>query len=255
MDPAGKVALITGSGLGIGRGIAAVLTRAGASIVVNDISEDDGRETVRRIEANGGKAAFVRADITLPADIERMIAFAEDSFGGLDILVNNAGAGEPPGFPVAPPDRWNAVLDVYLRATMSCMQTALLAFERRGGGVVVNISSLAGVGYRPYWWPEYAAAKAAVIRLTAALGSLAETKKVRVNCVCPNWVATEKVKLTVAAMSEAQRREQHVPDELASPEDIGEVVLEFVRDETMAGRIIHHFAHGEQRLVPFEEEF
>ena len=255
MDPAGKVALITGSGLGIGRGIAAVLARAGASIVVNDISEDDGRETVRRIEADGGKAAFVRADITVAADVQRMIAFAEDSFGGLDILVNNAGAGEPPGFPVAPPERWNAVLDVYLRATMACIQAALPAFDRRGGGAVVNISSLAGVGYRPYWWPEYAAAKAAVIRLTAALGSLAETRNVRVNCVCPNWVATEKVKLTVAAMSETQRREQYVPDELATPEDIGEVVLEFVRDETMAGRIIHHFAHGEQRLIPVEAEY
>jgi NAD(P)-dependent dehydrogenase (short-subunit alcohol dehydrogenase family) len=255
MDPAGKVALITGSGLGIGRGIAAVLAKAGTSIVVNDISEDAGRETVRRIETAGGKASFVRADITLPADVDRMIAYAEDRFGGLDILVNNAGAGEPPGFPVAPPERWNAVLDVYLRATMACTQAALPAFDRRGGGAVVNISSLAGVGYRPYWWPEYAAAKAAVIRLTAALGSLAETRNVRVNCVCPNWVATEKVKLTVAAMSEAQRREQYVPDELATPEDIGEVVLEFVRDETMAGRIIHHFAHGEQRLVPFEDEF
>jgi NAD(P)-dependent dehydrogenase (short-subunit alcohol dehydrogenase family) len=255
MNPRGKVALITGSGLGIGRGIAAVLAKAGSSVVVNDISEADGGETVRRIEAAGGKAVFVHADITRPADVEHMVAFAETAFGGLDILVNNAGAGEPPGFPVAPPERWNAVLDVYLRATMSCIQASLPAFERRGGGAVVNISSLAGVGYRPYWWPEYAAAKAAVIRLTAALGSLAETKTVRVNCVCPNWVATEKVRATVAAMSEAQRREQHVPDELATPEDIGEAVLEFVRDETMAGRILHHFAPGEQKLIPVEAEY
>lgn len=255
MDPAGKVALVTGSGLGVGRGIAGVLAKAGASVVVNDIDEMNGGETVRRIEEAGGQAAFVRADITSTGGIDRMLDCAEKTFGGLDILVNNAGAGDPPGFPIAHPERWNAVLDVYLRAPMATMQYALPMFDKRGGGVVVNISSLGGVGYGPYWWPEYAAAKAAIIRLTAALGGLAEQRKVRVNCVAPNWVATEKVLKTVAGMTAAQRKENYVPDELATPEDIGEVVLEFVRDDSKAGRIIHHFAHGEQRLVPLDQEF
>jgi len=138
---------------------------------------------------------------------------------------------------------------------MATMQYALPMFDRRGGGVIVNISSLGGVGYAPYWWPEYAAAKAAIIRLTAALGGLVEQRKVRVNCVAPNWVATEKVLATVANMTPEQRKESYVPDELATPEDIGEVVLEFVRDDSMAGRIIHHFAPGEQRLVPLDAGF
>ncbi|MEO8457657.1 MAG: SDR family NAD(P)-dependent oxidoreductase [Chloroflexota bacterium] len=255
MDPAGKVALVTGSGVGIGRGIAMVLARAGASVVVDDVNEADGLETVRRIEAEGGRAAFIRADITKDADVERMFAFAEQTFGGLDVLVNNATAGSAPGFPFVPQERWDAVFDVHLRAPMACMQAALPFFERRGGGVIVNIASLAGVGLESHWWPEYAASKAALIRLTGALVGLAAQRNVRVNCVAPNWVATEKVLKTVAAMSPELRKTSHVPDELTPPEEIGEVVLSFVRDDSMAGRVIHHFAPGEQRLVAVDEGF
>lgn len=255
MDHAGRVALVTGSGMGIGRGIATVLAGAGCTVVVNDVSEPDGLQTVRSIEEAGGRAAFVRADITKLDDVGRIIGFAEETFGGLDVLVNNAGSGSAPGFPYVPRERWDSVFDVYLRAPMDCMQAALPAFERRGGGVVVNIASLAGAGLEPHWWPEYAAAKAAVIRLTAALVGLAAQNNVRVNCVAPNWVATEKVIANVAAMTPEQRKQSHVPDELTPTEEIGEVVLSFVRDDSMAGRVIYHFEPGQQRLVEAGEGF
>jgi NAD(P)-dependent dehydrogenase (short-subunit alcohol dehydrogenase family) len=254
MNPTGKVALVTGAGYGIGRGIAKQLAAADARIVVDDIHDEHGAETVRMIENAGGQAAFVHGDTTKEEDVRRMIAFAMERFGGLDIIVNNAGGGfGQPYYPNNPLAEWRTVLDWYLYAYMEVIQESLRAMS--GGGVIVNVSSMAGVGYKSYWYPEYAAAKAAIIRLTAALGFLAQTQNVRVNCICPNWVATEAVNETVAAMSVDQRKARHVPDNLATPEDIGDAILDFVRDDTMAGRILHHFAPGEQWLVPVEAEY
>src|SRR3989304_8269937 len=95
MDPSGKVALVTGGGSGIGRATAAALAGEGALVVVADVDDAGGAETVRLIEAAGGKAAFVHTDVTNRADLERMVAFAEQTFGGLDILHNNAGIATP----------------------------------------------------------------------------------------------------------------------------------------------------------------
>jgi 3-oxoacyl-[acyl-carrier protein] reductase len=253
VDPAGKVALVTGGGYGIGRGIAKQLAAAGSLVVVDDIHDEHGDESVQIIQQAGGQAAYIHGDTTKDADVARMVAFTTDTFGGLDIVVNNGGGGfGPPYYPHNPREQWRAILDMYLYAYMSVLQESLTAMP--GGGVIVNISSMAGVGYGPYWYAEYGAAKAAIIRLSAALAPLAQTHQVRVNCICPNWVATEGVKKTVAAMTPEQRKAQYVPHELATPEDIGDAVLEFVRDDSMAGRILHHFAHGEQELVPVEAE-
>src|SRR5207253_4929383 len=105
MEPNGKVAVITGAGSGIGRATALALAEAGALIVAADIDENGARETVRLIDSAGGKAAAIRTDVTKREDLERMIAFAEETFGGVDILHNNAGiATPPPRFPEAPQD-------------------------------------------------------------------------------------------------------------------------------------------------------
>jgi NAD(P)-dependent dehydrogenase (short-subunit alcohol dehydrogenase family) len=163
-------------------------------VVVGDVDPLGGNETVDRIEAAGGRAAFVRADVRVGDDIRGMAAFAEQTFGGLDILVNNAGNTWRPHFPDCPPEHWEAALDLNLRGPMIAIQVAMEAMRRRGGGSVVNISSVAGLGCGPHDSPEYAAAKAGLIRLTATLAPLAETQNVRVNCVVPHWIETDEVK-------------------------------------------------------------
>jgi len=258
MQIEGKVALVTGAGYGIGRGIARQLAAAGAQVVVNDIHDQHGRETVSMIESASGKAAFVHADVTLDDEIRRMIAFAEETFGGLDILVNNAGSYyEPPFFPEAKPTDWRGTLNIFLRAYMTSMQLGIEAMRGRGGGAIVNISSSAGVGFlADNEWPDYAAAKAAVMRLTATLAplQLQESMNVRVNCICPGWVATENVRAYLGNWSDEQKKAQDVPaggpDAMLQPTDIGDAVVHFARDDALAGRIMLYYEPGKKRLIP-----
>jgi len=255
MDLRDKVALVTGAGYGIGRGIACRLANAGAQVVVNDVHEEHGCETVGNIESAGGKAAFVYADVTVDDEIRRLVTVAEERFGGLDILVNNAGSYyDPPFFPESEPADWQRILDIFLRAYMASMQLAIKAMRRRGGAIV-NISSGAGVGFGPdNEWPDYAAAKAAVMRLTATLAPLKDSMNIRVNCICPGWVATENVRAYLSSWSDERKRQQDVPaggpDSMLQPADIGDAVVQFARDDTLAGRIMLYYEPGMKRLIP-----
>jgi 3-oxoacyl-[acyl-carrier protein] reductase len=250
MDTADKVALVTGAGSGIGRATALRLAAEGAAVVVDDIDEDAGGETVRMLEEGAHRAAFVRTDVADEGEVQAMIAFAEKTFGGLDILVNNAGVYiEPPYFPEAQVSRWSRIIDVYLRATMLCMHYGIEAMRRRGGGAVVNISSGAGIGLRPHGSPEYAAAKAGVWRLTAALGDLAERINVRVNCICPGWVNTPASQRTLA-----QTARDEWPATMVQAEEIADAVVGLVRDDTLAGRVMLYYEGRPPRLLPLGKE-
>ncbi|HKA92893.1 MAG TPA: SDR family NAD(P)-dependent oxidoreductase, partial [Acidimicrobiia bacterium] len=172
MDIPGRVAIVTGAGSGIGRAIALRLAREGAAVVVADVDEDAGGETVAQVEAGGGRAGFVRVDVAREADVRAMVDFALATFGGLDILVNNAGIVVNPAFPEADPEAWMRVLDVNLRGPMLGTFYAIGVMREHGGGAVVNIASLAGVGLGPHPAPDYAATKAGIVRFSAALAPL-----------------------------------------------------------------------------------
>lgn len=126
------------------------------------------------VEARGGRARFVRADVTHDDDVQRMVAFADQGRGGPQILVNNAGGGGhvEPHFPDATPSQWSATLDLNLRSAMLATQIAVDPMRTGGGGAVVNVASTAGPGFAAYQSPEYGAAKAGLIRFTAALAEL-----------------------------------------------------------------------------------
>ena len=114
----GKVALVTGAGAGIGRAVAVRLAQEGAAVVVADVNEGAGQESVRQIEAGAGRGAFVLAEVAAETEVRGMISFAEQYFGGLDVLVNNAGGAPEPHFPEAEPEHWGRTLDVNLRGVM-----------------------------------------------------------------------------------------------------------------------------------------
>ena len=252
MEIEGRVALVTGAGAaGTGRAIARALAEKGAAVVVNDLDEEGGTKTVRLIEAEGGKADFVRADMTREGEIRAAVQFAADTFGGLDILVNNAGGTPWPHFPDAPVEHWSRTLDLNLRGPMIAIQHALPEMRKRGGGAVVNISSVAGIGWQPHGSPEYAAAKAGLARLTATLAPLAERERVRVNCIVPNWIGTLEVLAEIEAMSPEERAE--VPKALTKPEEIADFAVELIEDEEFAGRVFVWWTAREPKAVPLDD--
>jgi NAD(P)-dependent dehydrogenase (short-subunit alcohol dehydrogenase family) len=230
-----KVAVVTGAGSGIGRAVSRRLAHEGAAVVVADVDEDAGASAVREIHSEGGRAAFVLADVAAEADVEKMVAFAEGEFGGLDVLVNNAGGVMEPYFPESEPEQWGRVIDLNLRGVMLGIHFGIRAMRK--GGAIVNISSMGGIGFQPYDAPEYGAAKAGVVRLTASLATLEERMGVRVNCICPGWVETPASRRSRAEMT-PEEREKSVPPVLLQPEEIAEAVVKFVEDETMAGRVM-----------------
>jgi NAD(P)-dependent dehydrogenase (short-subunit alcohol dehydrogenase family) len=187
----GKIVIVTGAGRGIGRAMA--LAGEGAAVVIADIDAEAGTDAGRQIVAAGGRAESLRADVAVEEDVQAVVGFAQERFGGLDILVNNVGIAPSPYFPEAAPEHWGRTLDVNLRGMMLAIQGSIPAMRQRGGGAVVNISSMAGPGCRSYHAVEYAVSKAAVVRLTSALGFLHEREKIRVNCICPGWVGTPSI--------------------------------------------------------------
>jgi NAD(P)-dependent dehydrogenase (short-subunit alcohol dehydrogenase family) len=227
-----------------------LLARAGAAIVVNDIDADGGAETVRRIEAEAGRAAFCNADVTAASDVDHLVTFAKRTFGGIDILVNNAGGTPRPHFPNAPTEHWARTLDLNLRGPMLLIERVLPSMRARGGGAIVNISSVAGYGYAPHSSPEYAAAKSGLIRLTATLAPLADSDRVRVNCIVPNWIGTQEVLAEIEAMTPEERSE--VPDILTAPEEIADLVVELVENTALAGRIVLWWTVEGPRLLPVD---
>ena len=252
MEIDGKVALVTGAGSGgTGRAIARALAQLGAAVAVNDLDEEGGAKTVELIEVAGGRAAFVRADMTREDEVRAAIDFAGSTFGGLDILVNNAGGTPRPHFPDAPTDHWSRTLDLNLRGPMLAIQHALAPMRQRRAGAVVNISSVAGIGWKPHSSPEYSAAKAGLARLTATLAPLAERDGVRVNCIVPNWIGTEEVLAEVEAMSPEERAE--VPGVLTKPEEIAELAVDLIEDESLAGRVFVWWTGQKPKALPLDD--
>ena len=241
------MALVTGAGAETGRAIALRLAAGGALVVVADIDAAAAAGTVRAIEAAGGRAAAIGTDVTRDEDVRRMIAFAGRDGGGPHVLVNNAGGCGPANYPEAAPEQWSATLDLNLRAAMLATQLALEPMRAAGGGVVVNIASTAGLGSEPYASPDYGAAKAGLIRFTTSLGDLRESMNVRVNCIVPDWVATDRAHGELERMTAAERA---AAGPLVPMADVAAAVIAFVSDDGLAGRVVVLRGGKPRRFLP-----
>ncbi|MDH7485086.1 MAG: SDR family oxidoreductase [Anaerolineae bacterium] len=236
MRLAGKVAIITGAGAGIGRSTALLFAREGAKVVVADRDPHMGAETVSLIKAGGGEAIFVQVDVSRAADAERMARTAVETYGKLDILVNNAGIYMQANAVETSEEDWDRILDVNLKGVFLCSKYCIPEMIRGGGGSIVNVSSEAGiVGIKNQ--VAYNVSKGGVIALTRSMAVDFAPYHVRVNCVCPGTTETPLVKAAVERAPDpaAARRalEQVRPaNRLGRPEEIAAGILYLASDES-----------------------
>jgi NAD(P)-dependent dehydrogenase (short-subunit alcohol dehydrogenase family) len=220
-----KVAIVTGAGSGIGREIAYSYAAEGAKVVVSDIDEAGGGETVARILAHKGHAIFVRADTSQPADSEALVKAAVDEFGALHIATNNAGIAGPMA-PVGeyPLDGWDRVIAVNLSGVFYGMRYQIPAMLMAGGGSIVNIASVLGqVGFRNS--SAYAAAKHGVVGLSQNAALEYGRQKIRVNAVGPGFIKTPMIdkNLTPEAMNVIAG--MHALGRLGESSEVAELVV------------------------------
>jgi 3-oxoacyl-[acyl-carrier protein] reductase len=191
----GKVAIVTGAGRGIGRSIALRLAQEGAAVAVADVLRGNAAAVAGELTAAGGQALAVAADVTVPAQVERMIAETLRAYGRLDILVNNAGIGLTKLFLHTTLEEWERVLRTDLTGVFLCSQAAARVMVEQGGGRIINIASLSGqrggTGRA-----AYGAAKAGVTALTKVLAVELAPYRITVNEIAPGPVNTEMTAVT-----------------------------------------------------------
>lgn len=235
MRLANKVALITGAGSGIGRESALLFAREGAQVVVSDVNETGGQETVRLIEAAGGQAVFVRADVSRAADTQAMIETAETTYGKLNVLFNNAGIFHPEDGSVLDTEEaiWDLTININLKGVFLGCKYGIPALQRAGGGSIINTASFVALMGAATSQSAYTASKGGVLSLTREIAVEFARQNIRVNALCPGPVETPLLEELLADPARRQRRLVHIPPgRFAKAPEIANAALFLASDES-----------------------
>jgi len=228
----GKTALISGAASGMGRSEAVVFAREGAAVVVCDILEEDGHAVVAQIEAKGGRALFVRLDVTNEADWQAAVAAAVGAFGKLDVLVNNAGISGTIDPDLTSTGTWDRLVGINARGTFLGMKHALPALRDAGGGSIVNTSSISANVGQDGVHMGYSASKAAVKAMTKVAALQFAKDNIRVNCVAPGILPPMRTSKTSADPAWRAKSIDAVPMKRAGEvEEVANAVLFLASDE------------------------
>lgn len=236
---AGKVALVTGAGGGIGRSVAIRLASEGAKVAVIDVKVDGGNDTVKLITDAGGDAFYLNVDISDEAAVQTMINTVVERYGTLDLAANNAGIlGQFMPAHLMPTDLFDRIIAVNLRGAFLCMKYEIAYMLEHGGGAIVNTSSIAGLIGVPNLI-AYTASKHAVTGMTKVVGAEYASKGIRINAVNPGGVQTPMVEEYFASLPEEVRKaaaeapDQHPRGHSAHPDEIANAIVFLLSDEAV----------------------
>jgi NAD(P)-dependent dehydrogenase (short-subunit alcohol dehydrogenase family) len=231
----GKVALITGAASGMGKIAASLFAREGASVVVVDVADDAGNETAREIESAGGRAHYVRADVSNASEAERMIAAATDRFGGLHVLYNNAGIfpADDGSVTETPETTWDRVMAINLKGVFFGCKYGIPAMLASGGGSIINVSSFVALMGAAAPQIAYTASKGGVLAMTREIAVEFARKSIRANALCPGPIETPLLQELLADPVRRERRLVHIPiGRFGRAEEIANAALFLASDES-----------------------
>lgn len=236
MKLAGKVAIITGAGSGIGRATALVFAEEGARVVVADYDPKGGCETVEQIRANGGEAILVETDVAKAADVAKMVETAVDTYGRIDVLFNNAAVTLPASVVDATEELWNRTMDIDLKGVFLASKYAIPHMIAAGGGAIVNTASMCGLVASRNQGP-YSAAKGGVVALTRQMAIDYAEQGIRVNGIAPSEVRTPMFLGFINRAPDPRKKMEELVARIpmgrvAEPEEIARVALFLACDDS-----------------------
>jgi len=231
----GKVVLITGAGVGIGRAAAVRFAREGAKVAVNSVTPAHGEETLRLVRAAGAEGIYVRGDVSREEDARRLAAETVAAFGRIDVLVNNAGIVLPGRVDTTSEEDWDRTMAVNLKGPFLVSRQVIPLMRKAGGGVIVHTSSVVAVrGVKER--AAYSASKGGLLALTKAMAADYLGDRIRVNCVCPGTTATPSLERRIQAFADPEKARadfiaRQPMGRLGTDEEIAAAILFAASDE------------------------
>lgn len=231
----GKVAIVTGGAMGIGKGIAQVFAKEGAKVAIADINKDEGEKTAAELRTHSTEVIFVPVDVANEEQVKAMVDTVVSRYGTINVLVNNAGIGVYKSVLDTSSEEWDRCLAVNLKGVFLCSKYVIPHMQRAGGGVIINIASVHAVATVAATAP-YAASKGGVVALTRNMAIDYAKDNIRVNAICPGWVYTPLIQRIFDSSGDPEGMRKRVTQRqllgrLGTPEDIGYAALYLASDE------------------------